>query len=151
MSTAASKRIQRTIEGTRECLTGGASMVEDAFKSLDRDLGQRTLQGLNVATVSLGILAVYFGRRGQIRVIDGDSVGWDNVHTGIAYHFWSLKIKVQVFARTALIRPAKNVLNLTNLTSNAACLHCYHLATGNESTRRSLATCCCGWRAFRGS
>jgi hypothetical protein len=137
MNNSASKRLQRTIKETRECLAD-PPVFEQQYGFLNEDLGEGTLQGLNAATVTLGVLATYHGRKGAIRVIDGDMAGWRELHKGIAYHFWSLKISAQVFFKTAFLQPVQTVLSLSNDVSTAASLFCYYLACGNEVRQRYI-------------
>ncbi len=133
MNVDASKLIRRTIRETREWLTERPPILEQQFGFLDEDLGEGTLQGLDAATVTLGVLATYYGRKGAIRAIDGDKTGWEDIHRGVAYHFWSLKIRAQVFFKTAFLRAVQPVLSLQDQTSIAGCLSCYYLTSHNEA------------------
>lgn len=132
MSVIASKRIRRTIRETKEWLTERPPVLEEQFAYLDEDLAKGTLQGLSASAVTMEVLATYYGRKGAIRVIDGDKEGWEELHKGLAYHFWGLKIRAQVFFKTAFLQPIQNVLNLGNDASIAGCLFCYYLASGSE-------------------
>jgi hypothetical protein len=132
MSVSASRRLRRTIKETKEWLTERPPVLERQFAYLDKDLAKGTLQGLSATAVTLGVLATYYGRKGAIRVIDGHKAGWEELHRGLAYHFWCLKIHAQVFFKTAFLQPIQNVVNLGNDASTAGSLFCYYLASGNE-------------------
>jgi len=133
MSTSASKRIQRTIKETKEWLTERPPVLDEQLSFLDEDLAKGTLQGLSASAVTLEVLATFYGRQGVIRVIDGDKSGLVELHRGLAYHFWALKIRAQVFFKTAFLQRVQNVLDLSNDVSIAACLFCHYLANGNEA------------------
>jgi hypothetical protein len=122
--TAATKRIQQVVEQTRR-LSERTLVANESVESLEKYLGQRTLQGLRVATGSLGVLATHYGRKGIIRVIDGDTGGWEVIYKGIAYRLWSVKIQSRISAK----------VENPHLTSETACLHCHHWAIGNESAQ----------------
>jgi hypothetical protein len=133
MSIRASKRIQRTIKETREWLTERPPVLEQQLAFLNEDLEGGTLQGLTVATITLGVLASYYSRKGTIGVIDGEVFGWDEIHKGLAYHYWCLKIQAQRFFKTAFLQPVHAVSGLDMEACYAACLYGYCLASGNEA------------------
>ena len=132
----ASRRIERTIKETREWLAEGAPVLEEMFGFLDEDLGKGTLKGLGRAAITLEVMAVYYGRKGMIRVLDGDRAGWEEIQKGVAYHFWRLKIRAQRFFKTALLQPTLAVKSLDLEVASTGCLFCYYLASGSEVGQR---------------
>jgi hypothetical protein len=129
---SASKQITHSIKETREWLAERPPIIEQELEFLNEDLSEGTLQGLKVATVTLGVLATYYGSKGVIGVVDGDRAAWDDIHRSLAYHFWCLKIQSMVFFKTAFLRPIHPVSGIGNEISIAGCLYCYYLASGSE-------------------
>jgi hypothetical protein len=119
------------IKENRDWLVGTAPVVQEASTSLEEKLGQRDFFGLNLAAIDLDVLAEYYGRAGEIRVLDGDVAGWVDLHKAIAYHYWSLKICVQVFAKKQVLRNLEPAFDLTTHAPIAASLHCYYLVIGD--------------------
>jgi hypothetical protein len=132
MGLNASRRIKKIINEAREWLAERPPRLEDEFSDLDMALSQRSLGGLRSAALTLGVLGVYFGRLGSIRVIDGDPAGWKDIGSAVGCHFWNLRILSESFFRMATLDPVGGVLNLTSNLSSAACLSSFYLVHGNS-------------------
>lgn len=123
----------------REWLTESEYMVQDELGYLDEDLAEHSLTGFNNVADSLGVLASYYGIRGEVAIYDGSDSGWRDVSRAILYRYWALKITAQSFSNRKFLSNLHNVPNLTNQFSIAACLLAAFIAGGERKLSASVA------------
>lgn len=77
---------------------------------------------LNLAH-SLGSLAIWYGTRGNVALLDGDAAGWKEIHRSWLYLSIALRLRISVFQRGRVLgqfRPLKSLE--TEAGSSALCL-----------------------------
>ena len=78
--------IKKAIKDHRAGMERGGKPYEDRVsKGLTDDLAEGGFDAVKVLSVRLSLLAPYYGRRGSVSVIDGDSKGWVQVDRAAKY------------------------------------------------------------------
>jgi len=117
------KAIETIIAYHREWLgKHGPAVLEDSLGYLREDIDDGSPQAFQGMPASLGGLATYFGIRGAIDVIDGNSEGWQHISTACDFHAWDLKLSAESLFRQPRLAVGGWPLKLTNYTTIAACL-----------------------------
>ncbi|WP_413792253.1 MULTISPECIES: hypothetical protein [unclassified Pseudomonas] len=120
----------------RRWLSQSEGLMAQELGYIDEDLASDSLNGLNNVADSLGMLATYYGIRGEVAVSDGEASGWEDVSRSMMYRYWALMLNAKTFSKTSFLQGIKTIPNLTNQLSIAGCL----LAGLIVADRRDLAT-----------
>jgi hypothetical protein len=133
-------KIRDIIHNHRVWLTESEYMVQDELIYLDEDLAEHSLIGFNNVADSLGILASYYGIRGEVAIYDEDDSGWRDVSRAVLYRYWALKINSKSFSNKRFLTNIQAVPNLTNQLSSAACLLAVFIASGARELSNNVAS-----------
>ncbi|KPW79238.1 hypothetical protein ALO76_02886 [Pseudomonas syringae pv. coriandricola] len=128
--------LKKTIDAHRQWLFKSSDLVTEELNYVYEDIESNSLVGFNNVADSLGILASYYGTKGEVAIYDEDNSGWQDISKSVMYRYWALKLKAKSFSNTRFLKNVKTVPNLTNQMSNAACL----LATFISTNQRVLSS-----------
>ncbi|WP_439850327.1 hypothetical protein ACTACG_21565 [Pseudomonas syringae] len=130
------KNLKKTIDAHRQWIFKSSDLVTEEVKYIHEDIESNSLVGFNNMADSLGIIASYYGNKGEVAIYDEDDSGWQDISKSVIYRYWALKLKVKYFSNTQFLKNVKPLPNLTNQMSNTACL----LATFISTDQRDLSS-----------
>ncbi len=126
----AERRIKKEVKEEREWLTKDPRPPL-CFADLDQAITEDSPRGMRKAAIRLGVLASYYGRRGRFLVLDGNAIGWDDIHRSIAYSTWALRITLRIF-KADVSKNAEWPLSARDDCPVAAWLFCYYLLSDDK-------------------
>ncbi|WP_103308563.1 MULTISPECIES: hypothetical protein [unclassified Pseudomonas] len=135
----------------RRWLSQSEGLMAQEFGYIDEDLASDSLSGLNNVADSLGMLATYYGIRGEVAVSDGEASGWEDVSSSIMYRYWALMLKAKTFSKTSFLQGIKTVPNLTNQLSIAGCLLAGLIVVDRRDLAASVADVLAGMLTINGA
>lgn len=118
---------------------------------IDEDLASDSLNGLDNVADSLGMLATYYGIRGEVAISDGEASGWEQVSRSMMYCYWALMLKAKAFSKTSFLQGIQTVPNLTNQLSIAGCLLAGLIAADRRDLAASVADVLAGMLTVKGA
>jgi hypothetical protein len=110
----AAKWLKKEMAALREPYGSEARLEKARVKIEAYASGQGTL---GAATVSLSTLGLSEGRKGCVRVLDGDARGWQQLDRSFLYRTWA--IRLLACAYDADVRPDKNARMTLDAAANA--------------------------------
>ena len=135
----------------RRWLSQSVGLTAQELGYIDEDLASDSLSGLNNVADSLGMLATYYGIRGEVAVSDGEASGWEDVSSSIMYRYWALMLKAKTFSKTSFLQGIKTIPNLTNQLSIAGCLLAGLIVVDRRDLAASVADVLAGMLTINGA
>ncbi|WHS59036.1 hypothetical protein [Pseudomonas sp. G2-4] len=135
----------------RRWLSQSVGLTAQELGYIDEDLASDSLSGLNNVTDSLGVLATYYGIRGEVAVSDGEASGWEDVSRSMMYRYWALMLNAKTFSKTSFLQGIKTVPNLTNQLSIAGCLLAGLIVADRRDLAASVADVLAGMLTINGA
>ncbi|MFL7964160.1 hypothetical protein ACEI36_18215 [Pseudomonas kielensis] len=135
----------------RRWLSQSEGLMAQEFGYIDEDLASDSLSGLNNVADSLGMLATYYGIRGEVSVSDGEASGWEDVSRSMMYRYWALMLNAKTFSKTSFLQGIKTIPNLTNQLSIAGCLLAGLIVADRRDLAASVADVLAGMLTINGA
>lgn len=134
----ASAYVVHALKDQREWVAAKADFfAEDAAELKDR-LSESSFDALLWASMALSGLGNYYGARGELRVVDGQASGWDDVGRALNYAYWSARIGFHITANTQFLRSGgPRGLSADDLTPISNLL-CAALVAQSETVHKTL-------------
>ncbi|MEN2393210.1 hypothetical protein [Pseudomonas halotolerans] len=135
----------------RRWLSQSEGLMAQELGYIDEDLASDSLNGLNNVADSLGMLATYYGIRGEVSVSDGEASGWEDVSRSMMYRYWALMLNAKTFSKTSFLQGIKTIPNLTNQLSIAGCLLAGLIVADRRDLAASVADVLAGMLTINGA
>lgn len=135
----------------RRWLSQSEGLTAQELDFIDEDLASDSLSGLDNVADSLGMLATYYGIRGEVAISDGEASGWEYVSRSMMYRYWALMLKAKAFSKTSFLQGIQTVPNLTNQLSIAGCLLAGLIAVDRRDLAASVADVLAGMLSVKGA
>lgn len=135
----------------RRWLSQSEGLTAQELDFIDEDLASDSLSGLDNVADSLGMLATYYGIRGEVAISVGEASGWEQVSRSTMYRYWALMLKAKAFSKTSFLQGVKTVPNLTNQLSIAGCLLAGLIAVDRRDLAASVADVLAGMLTINGA
>ena len=87
---------------------------------LEQDLKTGQCKSLTHVPSSLSTLGIFHGIRGVVRIIDGESDGWQDISAAIGYYAWSIVFQTETYLKQGSL--GLRVTGLTNYVPLMACV-----------------------------
>lgn len=138
MSRESAKSLETLLRQHEAWLLKSGDFETRELGMLRQDLDDGSVQALANVGDSLGFLALFYGTRGEVAAIKQDAGGWHDISRSVNYRHSAVKLRVQLFSRSAFMQGVVRGPNLTNAASSTASLLCAALAAGREDMRKDM-------------
>ncbi|MCF7531174.1 hypothetical protein [Pseudomonas petrae] len=81
------KNLKKIINAHRQWLFKSSDLVTEELKYIHEDIESNSLAGFNNVADSLGIIASYYGNKGEVAIYDEDNSGWQDISKSIMYRY----------------------------------------------------------------
>jgi hypothetical protein len=102
---------------------GTVEMKVNAARDIEKDMQNDSPASLLNLSDSVVRLATWYGTSGQVRLLDGDTSGWREIHRSWLYLSLALRIRITVFQTGRVLGEFRPVKSLeTEASASALCL-----------------------------